>query len=96
MNKHFKPEMVAPCGLDCNICSQALIEMIRVPDATDRTRINRSSARSIAELFSVKSAGRMAINIVTNVLTVEALFPSITGRASRVAKKSGNRHLRRK
>ena len=26
MNKHFKPEMVAPCGLDCNICSQALIE----------------------------------------------------------------------
>ena len=22
----FKAEMVAPCGLDCNICSQALIE----------------------------------------------------------------------
>ena len=21
----FKAEMVAPCGLDCNICSQALI-----------------------------------------------------------------------
>ena len=23
---NFKAEMVAPCGLDCNICSQALIE----------------------------------------------------------------------
>lgn len=22
----FKAEMIAPCGLDCNICSQALIE----------------------------------------------------------------------
>ena len=22
----FKPEMVAPCGLDCNICSQALLD----------------------------------------------------------------------
>ncbi len=26
MSKIFKAEMVAPCGLDCNICSQALIE----------------------------------------------------------------------
>ena len=23
----FKANMVAPCGLDCNICAQALIEM---------------------------------------------------------------------
>ena len=22
----FKADMIAPCGLDCNICSQALIE----------------------------------------------------------------------
>ena len=24
--KMFKADMIAPCGLDCNICSQALIE----------------------------------------------------------------------
>ena len=27
----FKAEMVAPCGLDCNICSQALIPMNPCP-----------------------------------------------------------------
>lgn len=26
MNNQFKAEMVAPCGLDCNICSQALLD----------------------------------------------------------------------
>lgn len=26
INKTFKAEMIAPCGLDCNICSQALLE----------------------------------------------------------------------
>ena len=28
----FKAEMVAPCGLDCNICSQALIPMNPCPN----------------------------------------------------------------
>ncbi len=31
MTKQFKAEMVAPCGLDCNICSQALLDVNPCP-----------------------------------------------------------------
>ncbi len=30
-NMMFKADMVAPCGLDCNICSQALLEVDPCP-----------------------------------------------------------------
>ena len=31
MSKMFKADMVAPCGLDCNICSQALLDVNPCP-----------------------------------------------------------------
>lgn len=40
----FKAEMIAPCGLDCNICSQALIE-------DDPYQGCNGPARTVADLF---------------------------------------------
>ena len=34
----FKEEMVAPCGFDCNICSQALIEKNPCADVTEKEK----------------------------------------------------------
>ena len=47
----FKANMVAPCGLDCNICAQALIEKILVRDVMGRMIISLTFVLCTARSF---------------------------------------------
>ena len=62
--------MVAPCGLDCNICSQALLEKDPCQGCNGPADHKPEFALCIAGLFSAASGGKTDTSTVMNVRTI--------------------------
>ena len=62
----FKAEMIAPCGLNCSLCSLALREKDPCPGCNGPDEINRSSVQVCAGSFAAAGEQRTVTDTVTN------------------------------
>ena len=69
----FTANMIAPCGLDCSICTR-LPRPVPVPDAAAQMTTNRNSIRRDAASFCVKREGQTGIRSVMSA----RIFPALT------------------
>ena len=68
--KMFKANMIAPCGLDCNICSQALIENDPCQGCNGPDDHKPEFCEGTVELFFAGSGGKTDIGSAMNVRTI--------------------------